>query len=157
MKARVMKVSVVCLLVFVTASMLSAASKKPKVSTIDPITRINTRTPQELMDLTVKTLEFVEKARKSPELTTCGTCSPACFCSKASRCITSTPSTNWTMTTPRRCGSCRPLDSYDLATGKAICVIASIQLILQYQWRISFAFPSGRWAGKLDAMARLIP
>ena len=41
MKTRVMKVSVACLLVFVTAGTLSAAAKK-KVSTIDPITRMNT-------------------------------------------------------------------------------------------------------------------
>jgi hypothetical protein len=68
MKVRMMKVSVVCLMVLVTASTLPAAAKKRTVSTIDPITRMNNRTPEELMDLTVKTLEFVQKARKSPKL-----------------------------------------------------------------------------------------
>ena len=68
MQACTTKVLVVCLLFFATASTLSAASKKPKVSTIDPITRMNNRTPEELLDLTEKTLAFVETARKSPKL-----------------------------------------------------------------------------------------
>ena len=88
MKAGATKVLVVCLACLVVAAMVSAAPKNkkdkkkdkkknkpakvmkapPNVSTIDPITRINTRTGRQLMDLTVKTLEFVEKARKSPKL-----------------------------------------------------------------------------------------
>ena len=66
MKARTRKVLAASLAILATASMLSAAPKT--VSKIDPITRMNDRTPEELMDLTVKTLEFVERTRKSPEL-----------------------------------------------------------------------------------------
>ena len=68
MRSRVMKAMVVCLLILAAVSMLQAASKKPTASKIDPITRMNNRTPEELLDLTEKTLAFVETARKSPKL-----------------------------------------------------------------------------------------
>jgi len=66
MRIRVMDVWVAGLVVLVTAGTLSAAPKA--VSTIDPMTQVNTRTPQQLMDLTVSTLEFVEKAQARPKL-----------------------------------------------------------------------------------------
>jgi len=67
MKVFAMKVSVAFLTVLVGASVLHAATKKA-VSKIDPITRMNNRSPTELMDLTVNTLVFVEKGRKCPGL-----------------------------------------------------------------------------------------
>ena len=68
MKVNATKVLIASLAVILTANMLQAAPRKPAVYKIDPITRMNNRTPAELMDLTEKTLEFVEKARKSPKL-----------------------------------------------------------------------------------------
>jgi len=66
MMTRMKKMAVVSTAVLAAASTLSAAPKK--VSKIDPITRMNDRTPEQLTDLTAKTLEFVEKARKCPDL-----------------------------------------------------------------------------------------
>ncbi|MBT3201016.1 MAG: hypothetical protein HN350_14025, partial [Phycisphaerales bacterium] len=68
MKNCAMKVSVLFAAVLAAVSIMQAAPKRPAVSKIDPITRMNNRTPAELMDLTEKTLAFVEKARKSPKL-----------------------------------------------------------------------------------------
>ena len=67
MRVCVTRIAVACLLVLATGSMLHAAPKKA-VHKVDPITRMNNRTPEQLMDLTVKTLAFVEKVRKSPVL-----------------------------------------------------------------------------------------
>ncbi|MDP6047707.1 MAG: hypothetical protein QGG25_19005, partial [Phycisphaerae bacterium] len=67
MRVYATKITVACLLVLTTVSMLHAAPKKASQK-VDPITRMNNRTPEQLMDLTIKTLAFVEKARKSPEL-----------------------------------------------------------------------------------------
>ena len=55
MEAGTAKMLVVSLTLSVAVSILPAAAKKPKVSTIDPITRMNTRTPEQLMDLRLQT------------------------------------------------------------------------------------------------------